>query len=522
MSVVEDVETPKLSTGKHPDSKLTVVPDSPTTADQAGGYSSGHPWYTGGGALEDIAGIAGAVESGSWLDGGLSGLSLVADTASMYFDPLGTALSWGVAMIMDHCDPLRSWLQKLAGNQDDVSAKANTWRNVACALEENAKRMDANVASFTQYSRGQAANSFAESAGGVNALIVGAAQGARVLSQGLEILAGVVEVVYSMVRDAISQIVGTFISAVIQALLTAGLALAKLIPEISVKVSAWVSKLWGHIDSLLSSAGKLVTLFKSGGDLIASMVKKIKNGLKAGFGKGHAPAPHEPRHSAKGPKRRQPQSRIKEDPNSVRSRQDLLDDVPNTTKKIKKYDPIGAEGRVRDIKGIDLVEKPDNVCGFGNDGKPRTYSEWLDEHKTTYMDDHGVEQVGHDWPPNDGYAGARNFSSLAEYASEHGVIVDRVGGPNGEFLGAVEGGRVASFEERGLAPTSVHQPYYQYVFTGHMPEGWQIEHGIAASWESECGGVRQLRVLDQTGRPMTISELIQAGVLKGAEVPVGF
>lgn len=522
MSVQEDVEAPELSTRKHPDPKLTVVPDSPTTADRTGGYSSEHPWYTGGGALEDIAGIAGAVESKSWLDGGLSGLSLVADTASMYFDPLGTALSWGVAMIMDHCDPLRSWLQKLAGNQDDVSAKANTWRSVACALEENAKRMDANAASFTQYSRGQAANSFAESAGGVNALIVGAAQGARVLSQGLEILAGVVEVVYSMVRDAISQIVGTFISAVIQALLTAGLALAKLIPEISVKVSAWVSKLWGHIDSLLSSAGKLVTLFKSGGDLIASMVKKIKNGLKAGFGKGHAPAPHEPRHSAKGPKRRQPQSRIKEDPNSVRSRQDLLDDVPNTTKKIKKYDPIGAEGRVRDIKGIDLVEKPDNVCGFGNDGKPRTYSEWLDEHKTTYMDDHGVEQVGHDWPPNDGYAGARNFSSLAEYASEHGVIVDRVGGPNGEFLGAVEGGRVASFEERGLAPTSVHQPYYQYVFTGHMPEGWQIEHGIAASWESECGGVRQLRVLDQTGRPMTISELIQAGVLKGAEVPVGF
>lgn len=289
MSVAEEVEGPELSTGKHQDPKLTVVPDSPTTANQESGYSPEHPWYTGGGALEDIAGIAGAVESKSWLDGGLSGLSLVADTASMFFDPLGTALSWGVAMIMDHCDPLRSWLQKLAGNQDDVSAKANTWRNVACALEENAKRMDANVASFTQYSRGQAANSFAESAGGVNALIVGAAQGARVLSQGLEILAGVVEVVYSMVRDAISQIVGTFISAVIQALLTAGLALAKLIPEISVKVSAWVSKLWGHIDSLLSSAGKLVTLFKSGGDLIASMVKKIKNGLKAGFGKGMLP-----------------------------------------------------------------------------------------------------------------------------------------------------------------------------------------------------------------------------------------
>jgi hypothetical protein len=100
---------------------------------------------------------------------------------------------------------------------------------------------------------------------------------------------------------------------------------------------------------------------------------------------------------------------------------------------------------------------------------------------------------------------------------------DRVGGPNGKFLGAVEDGHVASFEERGLPPpSSVHQPYYQYVFTGHMPEGWNIEHGIAAPWESECGGVRQLRILDELGSPVKITKLIEMGVLKGVEVPVGF
>ena len=101
------------------------------------------------------------------------------------------------------------------------------------------------------------------------------------------------------------------------------------------------------------------------------------------------------------------------------------------------------------------------------------------------------------------------------------MIVDRVGGPNGKFLAAVEDGHVASFEERGLAPGSVHEPYYQYVFTGHMPEGWQIEHGIAASWESECGGVRQLRILNAFGKPVGVSELIRTGILKGVEVPVG-
>ena len=67
----------------------------------------------------------------------------------------------------------------------------------------------------------------------------------------------------------------------------------------------------------------------------------------------------------------------------------------------------------------------------------------------------------------------------------------------------------------------MYEPCYQYVFTGHMPEWWKIEHGIAASWGSGCGGVRQLRVVDVFGKAQTIDDLIDEGVLKGMEVPVG-
>ena len=59
----------------------------------------------------------------------------------------------------------------------------------------------------------------------------------------MKVLSSVVEIVYSMVRDAIAQIVGTFISAVVQAFLSAGLALAKLIPEIVMHVKNWATKL---------------------------------------------------------------------------------------------------------------------------------------------------------------------------------------------------------------------------------------------------------------------------------------
>ena len=54
-----------------------------------------------------------------------------------------------------------------------------------------------------------------------------------------------------------------------------------------------------------------------------------------------------------------------------------------------------------------------------------------------------------------------------------------------------------------------------------MPEGWKIEHGTAAPWESEVGGARQVRVLDAQGNAMTEQKLLDKGVLRSVEVPVG-
>lgn len=509
-----------------PHTPQTVSAGNATSAGEASGQEE-HPWYTGGGALEDIAGIKSAIDNGSWVQGGLSTVSLVADTASMFIDPLGTALSWGVGIIMDHCDPLRGWLQKLAGNKDEVLAKANTWRNIACQLEENAKRLDTNVASFTQYSRGQAANAFTKKAGGVSTILNGAAMGARGLAEGLNVLASIVDVVYSMVRDAISQIIGTFISAVIQAVLTAGLALAELIPEITAKVGAWATKLGASIKDLVSSAGKLKNLFTHGREAINSLMTKIKEGFAgiktaardAKSAKGSTP--HEP-HTPKTPRERY-SSPVEVDPSSVRTREDLVQDVepyPGQLDKIKEY---RAEGQISGITGADLVHNPDKVCGYEPDGTPRNYEGWNRDNRIFYVDKDGVATEATRWPAHDGYKdGVRQHSTVEEYAAEHGLIVDRIGNPRGGYLGAVENGHVSTFEERALAPGSVHEPYYQYqINPSNMPEGWKIEHGTAAPWQSEAGGARQLRILDAKDNPKSVADLLDLGILQGVEVPVG-
>ena len=66
------------------------------------------------------------------------------------------------------------------------------------------------------------------------------------------------------------------------------------------------------------------------------------------------------------------------------------------------------------------------------------------------------------WPENDGYdeEGRVFYSSVKEYVKDHGRDLDRIGHPGGKYLGVVENGRPASFEERSLEPHSLHDHYY--------------------------------------------------------------
>ena len=80
----------------------------------------------------------------------------------------------------------------------------------------------------------------------------------------------------------------------------------------------------------------------------------------------------------------------------------------------------------------------------------------------------------------------------------------------------------ASFEERSLQPTSVNDYYYQYEFTGEqLPEGWTIKSGKVAGWGQQPGGATQLQVLGDDGRPVSVQELLDKGVLRGKDQPVG-
>ena len=205
------------------------------------------------------------------------------------------------------------------------------------------------------------------------------------------------------------------------------------------------------------------------------------------------------------------------------SAEDLASRVPLTNYQTGGQAPP-TEGLVDGYKGADLAKQRELILGERPDGTSYTYKEWQAQHGHEVLNNQTwLSKWVVDWPPNDGYAGEPTiYSSVEDYVRDFGGDVDRIGHPAGNYLGAIEGGTPASFEERSLQPTSVNDYYYQYEFTGEqLPEGWTIKSGKVAGWGQQPGGATQLQVLGDDGKPVSVNRLLQEGILKGKDKPVG-
>ena len=101
--------------------------------------------WTGSSLADGFQGLYQSVEGGSWVDGVLAGGSLVADAAATVIDPFSALLSNGLGWAMEHFQPLREMLDKLTGIPDRVAAHAQTWNNMAGALQAMAEDLRAGL-----------------------------------------------------------------------------------------------------------------------------------------------------------------------------------------------------------------------------------------------------------------------------------------------------------------------------------------------------------------------------------------
>jgi hypothetical protein len=211
----------------------------------------------GAGIVESYAGLAMAIDSGSWIDASVAGLGVALETVGAVVDPIGTLASAGVGWLIEHVQPLQDALDMLAGDPEGVEANAMTWDNIAnewfALSEELSAFVDADVESWD----GAASDAYRDK-GDANADVLGCVGGmALSLATATRGAGQIVTMVREFVREFVAECIGSLIAWAAEVAFTVGIGAAWVIPKAVMKITEWVGKIFGWITGLIDSISAL-------------------------------------------------------------------------------------------------------------------------------------------------------------------------------------------------------------------------------------------------------------------------
>ncbi|MFD6693428.1 WXG100-like domain-containing protein [Micromonospora aurantiaca (nom. illeg.)] len=228
------------------------------------------PW-AGVWICEDIELIAQGVRTGSWIDSSLGVVSAGLDALALVSDPAGILLQYGIAWLIEHVKPLSEALDWLAGDPAEITAHAQTWRNVAASLRDDAAELAHAVRTEVTGWTGAAATGYRRWAAEQQQAVTGLAQGAEVMAAITEGAAGLVAAVRLLVRDAIAACVSRLIVYAAELVATAGLATPLVIEQVTTTVASWAARIGRLLRGLLASLRRLMPEMRRLGDLIGKL-----------------------------------------------------------------------------------------------------------------------------------------------------------------------------------------------------------------------------------------------------------
>jgi RHS repeat-associated protein len=233
--------------------------------------------YSGVSLLESAHDLNSAIQSGDWASVAMGSVGTALDALSMAMDPFGAILAAGVGWLMEHIGPLKSALDALAGNPDQIKANSETWANIAKELgsigDDLVSMANKDTASWT----GQAGDAYRQRAADLSALLGSAKEGSEGASSGVKTAGEVVAAVRSLVRDIIAELVGHMISWALQVVFTLGIGLTWVVPQVVAAVAKTASQIASITTKLVKALKALVPLLKKAGDLFADAAKALKN-----------------------------------------------------------------------------------------------------------------------------------------------------------------------------------------------------------------------------------------------------
>jgi hypothetical protein len=238
---------------------------------------------------EDIELITQGVKGGSWVDTTLGVVGTALDGLALVSDPVGALLQYGVAWIIEHVKPLSQALDWLAGDPAQITANAQTWRNVAHTLHDEVTELGNIVTWDVSDWTGTTGDAYRAWSKQQQDCLTGLAKAAETMAAITEGAGFLIAAVRMLVRDAIATLVSRLVVYAVEEAASLGFATPLVVEQVTTLVASWAGKIARWLKALIASLRNLLPIIRRLGGLIEEL-KKILGRLR-----GHEPdRPTEP------------------------------------------------------------------------------------------------------------------------------------------------------------------------------------------------------------------------------------
>ncbi|MFF0527083.1 hypothetical protein ACFYT3_01720 [Nocardia amikacinitolerans] len=206
---------------------------------------------------------------------GLAGTAM--EVAYKVMDPFAFLGSQVAKWMLDHIEFMRKGLDELAGNPEIVEAYAKSWTKISTELSGVGTTWKGSVEQDIDDWQGAAGEKYRQTAASLIDQINAASGMAAALGKSMESVSKAVDVVRTLVRDLIANLLGAMIGWTIELIATGGTAAAHVVPAALRRIArdsltfadmlADLKKIFTDVKTLMEPIGKVGAILTGGSGL---------------------------------------------------------------------------------------------------------------------------------------------------------------------------------------------------------------------------------------------------------------
>ena len=190
-----------------------------------------------------------------------SAKAIYEQAAGLAVDPIGGVVGMAVEWILQHIDPLKTWVNQLTGDSAQVYGMSSSWDSISSSLASVAQELQSTAEAAMSGMQGEAVRAYLERQAVVSSAIDGVSAASGAFGEALTKVADSVDSIHDAVVGAIGDIVGSCVSAAVEVILTAGIAAPVAEAQVAGKVAKWVGLIEPVLEILMEAIRAIMAIY---------------------------------------------------------------------------------------------------------------------------------------------------------------------------------------------------------------------------------------------------------------------